>query len=334
MKGKGFRCLAAKLGWYLLTLFVVITFNFVLIRFMPGEPLERYLGMEDYYYLERYDPETLQEYAVKFGLDKSGWEQYTTYLSNILRGDWGYSYHYQSPVTGILKFRMGWSIVMMTPAVIISAILGICSGTLAGWRQKNLLGKLMTLLSMAFYVVPSYCLSMVILLIFSYYNNWFPVGGITSGGLNGWARFLDISYHLALPTLTLCISKVAYNHLIMKSCISQELVQDYPITAASRGLSQNQVLFRHVLPNAMLPMIVNLTAQAGAIISGSMMVEVIFNWQGMGNLIYESILNLDYPLLQGGLLITTIMVILSNILCDLICGLIDPRVREGLHHEA
>ena len=333
MKKTGKTFLAKQLLLSLVTIFFVMTLNFVLIRAMPGDPLERHLGTEDYYYLERHHPEDLEEYRTKFGLDESVAIQYVRYVSNIMQGDWGYSYHYSADVLDIILFHVKWSVLMMLPAVLISAVLGIVGGTVAGWNESSWFDRITNILAKFIYVIPTYCSAMVLLLIFSYYNNWFPIGGGISGSTTGVSRYFDIAYHMVLPTVALCLGKTSYNHLIMKHCILEEANQDYAIVASSRGLSRNKVLFRHVLPNSILPMIVNIAQQFGGVISGAMMVEIIFNWQGMGSLIYQSILNLDYPLLQGCLLVTTIMVIISNIVADVVCYLIDPRIRDGVLDE-
>lgn len=325
-----FSYLIKNVFWYALIIFVVVTFNFALIRFMPGDPVERYLGVEDYYYLEKYYPEVLEAERARYGLDKSVPEQYLIYMSDMLRGDLGHSYSYSKSVLGLILSRLKWTLVLMLPAVAVSAVAGIFTGTVAGWGSKSVFDRITSSASMFFYVIPTYCLAMILLLVFAYYGNWFPIGGITSGGLAGSERIWDIMYHMVLPATVLILHKAAYNHLIMKNSIVQERSLDYPACAKARGLSTGMVLSRHVLPNAMLPMVTNIMSQLGSMVSGTMMVEVIFNWQGMGTLIYDSVMRLDYPLLQGCLLVTTVTVVISNICADIIYYAVDPRIKDGV----
>lgn len=318
-----------NLLWYLFIIFIIITLNFMLIRLMPGDPIERYLGVEDYYYLEKYYPKVLEDEKIKYGLDKSIGEQYMIYLRNTISGNWGQSYTYSTTVKNVILSRMKWTILLMLPAVLTSAVLGILIGAFSGWKKDSFFDKSMSSISMILYVIPTYCLSMLLLLAFAYYRNIFPIGGITSGNLYGISKIKDILYHMILPGIVLFLHKTAYNYLIMRNSVVEERCQDYPICARATGLSELQVLYKHVIPNAILPLTTSLATQLGSIVSGVMMIEVIFNWDGMGSLIYKSILKLDYPLLQGCLLITTIMVVLSNIIADVVCYLLDPRVKDG-----
>lgn len=323
-----------KLLIYLLTIWIIATFNFFLIRFMPGDPLEHLVGEEDYLYLSSAHPEVLEELQETYGLDGSLADQYISYIGKLVRGDWGYSYQNKVPVLTIILQRLGRTFRLILPAVLLSSVLGIVLGALAGWRSGTRTDKIISRLSLIFYSIPGYCLGMLGLLIFCFWLGLVPSGGMTSGGLTGAAYTRDVIWHMLLPVGVLTVSKLSYNIQMMRSSMMDAKREDFVLVARTKGLSEKRILFLHILPNAALPMVTIITMQMGFIVSGSMMMEQLFNWDGMGLLIYNAIRANDYPVLQGGLLILTICVVLANILSDLLCALIDPRVKDGIYNEA
>ncbi len=322
-----------KLFIYVLTIWLIATFNFFLIRFMPGDPLEHLVGEEDYLYLSSAHPEVLEELEEEYGLKGSFPSQYVSYIGRLARGDWGYSYQNKVPVLTVILQKLGRTFRLILPAVLLSSVFGIFLGALAGWKSGTWIDKLISRLSLIFYSIPGYCLGMLGLLNFCFWLGWVPSGGMTSGGLTGSAYTRDLLWHMALPVGVLTVSKLSYNIQMMRSSMMDAKGEDFVFVARTKGLSQRRILFLHILPNAALPMVTIIAMQMGFIVSGSMMMEQLFNWDGMGLLIYNAIRANDYPVLQGGLLILTICVVLANILSDVLCALIDPRVKDGISNE-
>lgn len=321
--------LSLRLVWYLLAFFCVITLNFFLIRFMPGDPLVHLLGEENYQYLYVHEPETLEELKAKYGLDKPLPVQFGIYLANCLKGDFGWSYQYGQPVFKVILFRIKWTLVLLLPAIILAAILGAYLGTLAGWRKGQKVDFIFTPVLLFFYTVPTYCFGMLLLLIFAFYLDLFPLGGMVSGGLSGPSRLVDILWHMCLPLTVLVIHNGAYNYIIMRNSVAQVKTEEFVLTAFAKGLKERRVLFGHIFRNALPPLVTVVALDFGFLLGGALLVEVVFSWQGMGTLIYDAVVSRDYPMLQGCFLVLTFCVILANFLADLVYALIDPRVKEG-----
>jgi peptide/nickel transport system permease protein len=322
-----------RLLMYLLTIWFVASFNFFLIRFMPGDPLEHLVGEEDYLYLSAAHPEVLEELERAYGLDESLFPQYKTYLLRLLHGDLGRSYKNNVPVLTLILQRLARTFRLILPAVVLAGVLGILLGAAAGWRPGSRLDRWISRLSLVVYSIPGYCLGMLGLMVFCFWLGWVPAGGISSGGLTGAAYVRDALWHMTLPVGALTLSKLSYNIPMMRSGVVEAKRADYTLSARAKGVKSAQILFRHVLPNAAVPMIAVFTMQLGFIVSGSMMLERLFNWDGMGLLVYKAIGGNDYPILQGSLLVLTVCVVLSNLLSDVLCALLDPRIRDGAWNE-
>ena len=333
MSKKHAKRFLGKFALSLLTVFLVATLNFFLIRFMPGDPLEHLVGEEDYLYLTFSHPEVLEELRAEYGLDGTLLEQYISYLARLLRGDLGESYKNGVLVLDLILKGLWRTFRLILPAVVLSSILGILLGAIAGWNQNNRLDKLISRLCLIIYSVPGYCLGMLGLMVFCFWLGIAPSGGMTSGGLSGTDYIKDVLWHMALPVSVLTLSRLSYNVLMMRSSVIDAKRADYALIAKTKGLRENRILFYHILPNAALPMITIITMQMGFIVSGSMMIEQLFNWDGMGLLVYRAIGQNDYPVLQGSLLVLTVCVILANLLSDLLCTLLDPRIKEGESRE-
>lgn len=295
---------------------------------MPGDPLIHIIGEEEYYRLQKEYPEVIEEVREKYGLDQSFGTQYAKYLRNTVKLDFGYSYINAQPVLEIVIYRMKWTLMIAIPSIIISAVLGGFLGAKAGWKTGGIFDCAMTPVFLIFNTIPSNCFALIFLIIFAYKTGWFPIAGMTSGGFHGLEKALDILWHMALPTIVLTIFRTSSNYLLMKSYVSQIKDEEYILTAVSKGLSQKKILIRHVVKNAMLPYITTLCMQLGYIFSGSMMVEVIFSWKGMGTLIYNSVNSKDYPTIQLCFLVISVCVIVFNFFADVLYLFIDPRVKK------
>ena len=310
----------------LLTIYVVITVSFFMVRFMPGDPLQHLVGQEEYYYLMENDPAELERLAEKYGLNDPVGVQYLRYLENVIHMDFGIAYSNKQPVVENVLNCMSWTIMLSIPTWIVGGLLGGILGVIAGWKPGKLFDSIMTPIALFLNTVPSNCIAILALVVFAYNLRWVPIGGMTSGMTTGWARTVDILHHMALPLSILILFRVSGDFMLMKSSVSQIRREDYTTTARAKGLPERKVLFRHVMKNALLPYVTSMCMQMGSLLSGSMMIETIFGWKVMGQLFYNAVSNRDFPTAQLCFLISAFCVVTANLVSDLIITVIDPRV--------
>jgi peptide/nickel transport system permease protein len=283
---------------------------------MPGDPITNLLG-EDFVMTE----EALQELKEKMGLDKPLHLQYLDYWNNVFHFDFGYSYHFKGTVTSILLSRIKWTLLLLLPSIFMSAIFGSIIGSLSGWKSSSKSSKSLTLIEIAFYSTPTFFFSLIMLYIFSFKLRLFPIKGFyITGGI------LDVLHHFFLPILIMTLFLTSRNYMIMRGSVIQEKSKLYVVYAKAKGLSERQILFKHIYKNASLPLLTLLALDFGFILSGALFIEIIFSMNGMGNLIYEGLISRDYPILYGSFMLISIMVILANAIVDVVYSVIDPRI--------
>lgn len=310
------------------TIFLIITISFFLVNSMPGDPLVNIMGDEEYYKVKNSNPELLTQIAEKYGLNESLPQRYFKYLKSILTLDFGYSYVKNQPVLDVALYRLKWTLLLAVPATILSAFIGGWLGIAAGWNSGGALDRIMTPLALVMNTIPTNCVAIIVLAIFAYRLRWFPISGMTSGGLVGWAKTRDVLWHMALPLLVMVLSRSCGNFIHMKSYVTQIKSEEYILTATAKGVKRSRILRRHVLKNCFLPYITVLCMQFGHIVSGSIMVEVVFTWVGMGDMMNSSISSSDFPMMQLCFLITAVCMVLSNIAADVLYVVFDPRIEE------
>ena len=313
-----------------LTVWIVITISFAMVHFMPGDPLEHLVGQERYYELLYEAPEELDRIAEKYGLNDSLGEQYLSYMKSVLTLDFGTAYSNKKPVLDNVLNRAKWTLILSIPTFVVGGLLGAVLGLAAGWKKGGWLDRILTPVMLFLNTVPTNCIGILFLVAFAFKAGWFPVNGMTSGGLTGLAKVLDIAYHAALPLILLILFRTAANFLNMKSNVSQIRNEESITLAYAKGRSSQGVLRVHVVKNAMLPYVATLCVQLGNLLSGSMILEVIFGWKGMGQLFYSAVISSDYPTAQLCFLISAVCTVGGNLLGDVLLGWIDPRIREGL----
>ena len=318
--------LAKKMLEYLCILLIVVSLNFLLIHLMPGEPLLHILGEEDYYYLLYQHPDHLAALGAAYGLQEPLWVQYVQYVKSIGSLDFGTSFVQQGTVLEIILRHARWTLTLVLPAIVIAAVLGILLGGYAGWTRGGRIDTIFSFLSTALYTVPENSVAILLLVVFSYQLGWFPVGGIRSGQETGWGSGIDTVWHMLLPLSVLVLYKTVYNFFILKSSIVEIRREEYMTTAYAKGLSDFAVFWRHGLKNALLPYLTVLCLQFGHAVAGTMLLEVVFSWQGMGILVYQSVLAKDIPILQGCFLLLSVGVLGFNFLADLLYVVWDPRI--------
>lgn len=316
--------MAVKISRLFLALFIIITLNFAIPRFMPGDPLMMTLG-PDAVALSGQDYALLEK---QYGLDKSLPEQYINYLRSLGEGQLGFSYHYRRPVGELLRMHVWWTLALLFPALVISSLLAVVAGSIAGWRAGSVTDLALTLLSLLAYAVPQFLLAMIFLDIFGFRLGLFPLGGLQSGGGEGDLALLgDTLRHLALPVTVLTLSAAPAKFLLLRNSVSAARQEGYVVYARAKGIGQGRIVFTHILKNACLPLLTMIALNFGFIVSGALLVEIVFSINGMGSLIYEAATYRDYPVLQGCFLVLTFFVVGANALVDMLYSVIDPRVR-------
>jgi peptide/nickel transport system permease protein len=335
MQGRG-RYLASKVGWALVTLFVVITFNFFLFRILPGDP-SRTLIRDP-----RVNPEARQALIVRFGLDKPVLlnleggnpfdSQYFAYLGALSRGDLGQSFAKRDKtVADLIGRALGNTLLLIMPAQVLAIIIGIVLGLVAAWRRGTAIDASALTFSLVMWSLPTFFLG--ILLLFAG-AQWFELptaGRITIGAAYGslWDELYDIGRHLLLPTVTFTLVLLGEYMLIMRSSVLDVLSEDYILTAKAKGLTTFRIIRDHALKNAMLPMVTLIALNLGFTVSGAIQIESVFSYPGLGYLTVNAVSTRDFPVLQGAFLLLAICVVVANLAAELVYGWIDPRVTEA-----
>lgn len=319
-----------KIIQYGIVLLITLLINFSLPRFMPGSPLELLAG-ED---VGRLSTEERDEIMGRHGLDQPIPKQFVIYLGQLREGDLGYSYRQNRPVSEIIWERLPWTLLLTGSALILSSLVGVVFGTLAAWRR----GKFSDVGSLSLFIfldsMPSFWLGMIMVALFGARLRWFPVFGARTpfADYTGWAAAVDILHHLALPLATLTLVTIAGLFLIIRYSTLETMGEQYITVARAKGLKERIIIFRHVLRNAMLPAITVFMLSLGYIVSGTTVIETVFAWPGLGRLMFEAVMQRDYPVLQASFMVVTVCVIAANLIADLLYPLVDPRVRiEGRH---
>lgn len=335
MKGRG-AYLVAKVGWALLTLALVITFNFVLFRILPGDPA-RSIAHDP-----RISPETVAALTARFGLDKPLFlnlaggglfdSQFFAYLGRLAAGDLGVSYAFRDrPVADMLGLGLVNTLWLILPANVLAIIVGVLAGLIAAWRRGTAIDAGALTIGLILWAVPTFFMGIILLFLGA---AWFdlPTAGRQTIGMeyaNVWEAIGDIGRHLLMPTLTFTLVLLGEYLLIMRSSVIEVFSEDYILTAKAKGLSTYRIVRDHALRNAMLPMVTLIAINLGFIVSGAIQIEEVFSWPGLGQLTVNAVRERDYPVLQGAFLLLAVAVVLANLAAELLYGWLDPRVREA-----
>ena len=319
--------LLGKIGLALLTLFVVLVLDFLMFRVLPGDPVRAVIGRN-----VRISPEVQQSLREQFGLDKPVFpDQFLDTMGQWARGNLGVSWSQRKPVGDILVAKLWNTLLLIGLGQILSIIFGVTLGLLAGWKRKTPFDFGALTFSLVAWATPTFWLGIILLVAGS---TWLglPTGGIVSPGNVGKPLHTilpDLARHLAMPTLTFTILYLGQYMLIMRSSILEVLSEDYILTARAKGMSQWQVLWRHGLKNALLPVVTLIALNLGFTVSGAIYIETVFSYDGLGKLVKTALTKQDYPLLQGAFLLLAVSVIVANLLADFLYSTLDPRVKAN-----
>jgi len=305
-----------------LLILVVVTVMFLLLELTPGEPIQALIGNMPV-------PDDVRaSLATQFGLDRPPFERYLTYMGNMLTGDFGFSYASRQEVLPLVWDKLQNTLIMTIPALVLSSVLGIAIGAWSAITRNRLLDNILSVTSIALFSLPGFWVGLMLILIFAVRLDWLPTQGMRSFTSTG-------SYsipHLVLPVLTLTITEFAFKMRLMRASMIEVLGQDFIDTARSKGLSRGRILWSHALPNSMLPMITVIGYSIGYTVAGTVLVEKVFGWPGMGMLLYDSIQRSENLVVMAILFVASVSIIVINLLTDLVLGLVDPRIRARLAH--
>lgn len=321
-----------RLGLAALTIVFVAVLNFFLFRVLPGDPAR---VVQD----PRLTREAREAIRERFGLDKPlliGAEgnpfdsQFFRYLGGLARGDLGTSFNFNRPVGDLLRERLANTVLLLFAGETLAIGLGIALGVVAAWRRGTALDTGILVFGLFTWALPTFFLGIILLIVGSTFFG-LPVGGIRTPGADyagWWEEAVDVGRHLIMPTITLTIILLGEFLLIMRSSLLDVLGEDYILTARAKGLSDGEVLRNHAMGNAMLPMVALIALTLGFVVGGSILIETVFSWPGLGSAVFEAVGRRDYPMLQGAFLLFTVGVVLANTSADLLIAALDPRVRS------
>jgi len=325
--------IARRIIYTLILIWAIITVNFLIFNALPGSPIEAYIAS-----LKGSRPEAFRRLAEHFGLNKSLHEKYLITLKNLITFDFGYSDNFGAPIIDVItRERLPNTLILMGTAEVITILIGMLLGVIVAYKRGGVLDTTIVTGSLLTYSVPIFFIAWLLITFFCLYLHWlptsfaYPVTWIRNPPSNIIEIISGRIYHLILPTITLVIFSVGGWILLTRACILETITEDYVITARAKGLKERTVLYKHVLKNASLPIITNVALAFAGMVGGATITETLFNYKGMGRLIYDAIFltggGSDIPLLGAIFYILALCVVVANFLADLIYGVIDPRIK-------
>jgi peptide/nickel transport system permease protein len=319
---------------FAITVFIAVSVVFFVPRFLPGDPLAAIYAKMAAVGGSGASKELIAEYRRRFGLDKSTFDQYISFWQQLFRGNLGYSIaSFPTRVSFVLRQAIPWTVGLLAFTTVVSWLLGSLLGALVGWSNgKNRVLNTLVPIALVLYTTPYYFLAIMLVFLLSYRWAVFPLSGAYTLGTDPewtWSFARDVVHHAALPALSIILVSLGWWFLSMRSLIISEQGQDYILWAEARGLPRRRIFWGYAFRNALLPQTTGLALSFGHIVGGALITEVIFAYPGLGYVIYKSIRNLDYPVIQGSVLLLIISVSLANLVIDLLYPFIDPRIRFG-----
>ncbi|MEJ6714108.1 MAG: ABC transporter permease [Rhodobacterales bacterium] len=295
----------------LLILLGVSIITFVLLYWLPADPVRQIAGRSA-------TAQTVENIRQQLGLDQPLWVQYWRYLTGLVQGDLGRSYLQKTEVSTLIASRLPASLLLMAGAIFAELLLGLSMGIVAALRRSTTMDQSLMIVSFIGVSAPQFVVGLLLLYVFAVQLGWFPIGGYGTFS------------HLVLPSITLGILGSGWYSRMMRSSMIEVLRQDYVRTARAKGLTRLRVIFRHALPNAILPIIAMIGIDIGIFMGGIVVVESVFGWPGIGQLAWQAIQRVDIPIIMGVTLVSAIAIVIGNLLADLISLMVDPRIRTEL----
>jgi peptide/nickel transport system permease protein len=264
----------------------------------------------------------------KFGLDQPVHVQLAKYVRNILSFDLGFSFRHNQTVAQLILARLGPTLLLMVSVLLVAVVVGVLMGALAARHLNRWQDSVISTIAVLTYATPVFWAGLMLIVLLSVKLGWFPTSGMESVAAfhTGWARIVDIAHHLVLPVVTLTLFYLALYTRLMRASVIEQSTMDYVTTARAKGLNERQVLWRHLLRNACLPVLTMAGVQAGALLGGAVVVETVFAWPGLGLLAYDSLFSRDLNLLLGIFFVSACLVVAVNLAVDMLYAVLDPRI--------
>lgn len=299
---------------------------FLMLQLAPGDLAEVLAGESG-----GASPGYIEELRARYGLDQPMLVQLGVYIKNVLLLDLGFSFRHNAEVTSLLLERLGPTLLLMGSTLLLSVGLGVLAGLFAAIWVRTWRDHAISLVAIVAYATPLFWVGLMLILVFSIWLDWFPTSGMENVVMfyEGWDWVVDVAHHLVLPAITLSLFYMALYARLMRATMLEQRGLDYVTTARAKGLTEQQITFGHVLRNALLPVITMAGVQVGGLLGGSVVVESVFAWPGLGQLAFEALFSRDFNLLLGIFFICACLVVVVNIVVDLIYVLLDPRIEMG-----
>ncbi|QTA37388.1 ABC transporter permease [Thermosipho ferrireducens] len=317
------RYIARRLIIMIPELFIITFIVFTIMYAAPGDFLDQY----------RLDPSVSQEFldhlSKQYGLDKPMITQYFLWLKQVLKGDFGYSFYYRRPVTGLIGERVLATLILSLYSFVISWIVGIILGVVSALKKYTFWDKFLTVIAFSGIAVPGFFLALL-LLYFAAKTGWFPVAGmydVNHGRMSVWQGFKDIFWHLQLPAFTLSFGAFAGLMRYMRGTLLDVLNEDYVEFARAKGMPERVVIYKHAVRNAINPLVTMFGYSLSGLLGGAVITETIFSWPGLGRLVYQAFIQQDIYVVMASIVISVIMLIAGNLVGDILLAAVDPRIR-------
>lgn len=318
------RMLLRRLLQLIPLLLGVIVLNFALIQAAPGNFLDVMTAEQ-----QVSDPAIVERLRITYGMDQPPLVQLWRYVVSIAHLDFGFSYRQNAPVIDIIMAQLPATLLLMVSAISIAVLVGSAAGVIAAVKVGSGWDSLISALAVFFFAAPSFWLGIMLVVLFSVKLGWLPVGGMQTIGLDGgaWIQLVDVMRHLALPALTLGLFYAAIYARVMRASMLEVARMDYVRAARAKGLSGARVVVAHVLRNAMLPVVTLVGLQLGTALGGSVVIEAVFSWPGIGSLLFDSVMSRNYPVVLGVMVLSALVVAVCNLAVDMAYLKLDPRVQ-------
>ena len=301
----------------------IASLNFFLVHLAPGDAADIIAGQSGHG-----TPEMVAALRRDFGLDLPLWQQFFVFIGRLLRFDLGISSVQQVPVIDLILSRLPATLLLMVTAITLAIALGVILGVVAARKRGTWVDHVIAVGALVFYAVPVFWLGLMLIVLFSIVLGVLPSGGmsdIRKGG-SGFAYVLDVLRHLVLPAVTMALFYVALYTRVMRTSMLQVLSLEYIVAARAKGLRERAIAWQHAVPNAILPVVTLAGIQFGHLLGGSILIETVFGWPGLGRLVFDALLQRDTNVLLGILFVSSVVVVLANLLVDLLYGFLDPRI--------
>ena len=301
----------------------IASLNFFLVHLAPGDAADIIAGQSGHG-----TPEMVAALRRDFGLDLPLWQQFFVFIGRLLRFDLGISSVQQVPVIDLILSRLPATLLLMVTAITLAIALGVILGVVAARKRGTWVDHVIAVGALVFYAVPVFWLGLMLIVLFSIVLGVLPSGGmsdIRKGG-SGFAYALDVLRHLVLPAVTMALFYVALYTRVMRTSMLEVLSLEYIVAARAKGLRERAIAWQHAVPNAILPVVTLAGIQFGHLLGGSILIETVFGWPGLGRLVFDALLQRDTNVLLGILFVSSVVVVLANLLVDLLYGFLDPRI--------